>query len=114
MFCQFSVRNYKSIRDEITLSMEALNIAEHKESLITTKDGELYLPLSVLYGPNGGGKSNVLEGLMMLIGKVLRPVYAATDNMGERYSAEKTPIVPFLFDAKTKEEPTEFELFFQT
>ena len=56
MLCQFTVNNYKSIRDEITFDMQAATISEHKDKIIKDKDGQEFLPVSVLYGPNGGGK----------------------------------------------------------
>ncbi|MDE7058196.1 MAG: ATP-binding protein, partial [Lachnospiraceae bacterium] len=61
MLCQFTVKNYKSIRDEITFDMQAAAISEHDNKIIQDIDGELFLPISAIYGPNGGGKSNVLE-----------------------------------------------------
>lgn len=114
MLSQFTVKNYKSIRDEITLDMQATAISEHEDRIITTKDGENFLPVSVIYGPNGGGKSNVLEALHSLEAKVLRPVCATCDNKECGYKAKKMPVKPFAFLKKTKEEPTEFEVFFQT
>ena len=61
MLCQFTVRNYKSIRDEVTFDMQAAAISEHKDRIIKDVDGERFLPVSAIYGPNGGGKSDVLE-----------------------------------------------------
>ncbi|HCT91984.1 MAG TPA: hypothetical protein DF613_11500, partial [Lachnospiraceae bacterium] len=76
MLCQFTVKNYKSIRDEITFDMQAAAISEHEDEIIKDIDGELFLPVSAIYGPNGGGKSNVLEALHTLNSKVLRPLCA--------------------------------------
>ena len=61
MLCQFTVKNYKSIRDEVTFDMQAAAISEHEDRIIRDKDGEIFLPVFAIYGPNGGGKSNVLE-----------------------------------------------------
>lgn len=66
MLCQFTVKNYKSIRDEVTFDMQAAAISEHEDKVIKDRDGEVYLPVSSIYGPNGGGKSNVLKGLQTL------------------------------------------------
>ena len=66
MLCQFTVKNFKSIRDEITLDMQAAAITEHEDRVIKDKDNQVFLPVSVLYGPNGGGKSNILEALQTL------------------------------------------------
>ena len=40
MLCQFTVKNYKSIRDEATFDMQAAAISEHNEKVIIGVDGE--------------------------------------------------------------------------
>ena len=114
MLCQFTVKNFKSIRDEMTFDMQATAISEHEDRVIKDKDGELYLPVSAIYGPNGGGKSNVLEALHILAAKVLRPLYATDDNSYHPFQMKKILIEPFAFGEEEKEAPTEFELFFRT
>ena len=114
MLCQFTVKNYKSIRDEITFDMQAAAISEHENKVIKDIDGELFLPISAIYGPNGGGKSNVLEALHTLDSKVLRPLCATCDKADCNYKARKIPVEPFAFSEQAKDEPTEFELFFRT
>ena len=114
MLCQFTVKNFKSIRDEVTFDMQAAAISEHEDRIIKDADGELYLPVSAVYGPNGGGKSNVLEALHSLITKVLRPLYATSNNEEIAMKMKKLVIEPFAFDEGTRNEPTEFELFFRT
>jgi len=37
MLCQFTVRNYKSIREEMTFDMQATAIMEHRDSVIQTE-----------------------------------------------------------------------------
>ena len=114
MLCQFTVKNYKSIRDEVTFDMEAASISEHEDKVIRDKDDELFLPVSAIYGPNGGGKSNVLEALNTLAAKVLRPLYATGDNEERIFLQKKLIIEPFAFSEETKNAPTEFEIFFRT
>ena len=114
MLSQFTVKNYKSIRDEITFDMQATAISEHEDRIIKDIDGELFLPVSVIYGPNGGGKSNVLEALNTLNSKVLRPLCATCDKSDCDYKIRKMPVEPFAFSEKTKKQPTEFEVFFRT
>ena len=114
MLCQFTVKNFKSIRDEMTFDMQGAAISEHEDRVIKDRDGELYLPVSAIYGPNGGGKSNVLEALHILAAKVLRPLYATDDNNDRPFQMRKILIEPFAFGEKEKEAPTEFELFFRT
>ena len=114
MLCQFTVKNFKSIRDEVTFDMQAAAISEHEDRIIKDADGELYLPVSAVYGPNGGGKSNVLEALHSMVSKVLRPLYATSNNEDIAINMKKLVIEPFAFEEETINEPTEFELFFRT
>lgn len=114
MLCQFTVKNFKSIRDEMTFDTQATAISEHEDRVIKDKDGEVFLPVSAIYGPNGGGKSNVLESLHILAAKVLRPLYATDDNSDHPFQMRKIVIEPFAFGPVEKETPTEFELFFRT
>ena len=107
MLCQFSVKNYKSIRDEVTLDMQAAAISEHEDRIIKDQDGEMYLPVSAIYGPNGGGKSNVLAAFHTLIAKILRPLFATEDNDEKVFFQRKIIVEPFAF-SESKNEPTEF------
>ena len=114
MLCQFTVKNYKSIRDEVTFDMQVAAISEHEDKVIRDIDGEEFLPVSALYGPNGGGKSNVLKALQTLVGKVLRPLYASTNNADILMFRKNVNIEPFKFTEGNKNAPTEFEIFFRT
>ena len=60
--------------------MQAAVISEHEDRIIKDVDGKLFLPVSAVYGPNGGGKTNVLEALHTLDSKVLRPLCATCDK----------------------------------
>ncbi|MCI6995786.1 MAG: AAA family ATPase [Eubacterium sp.] len=113
MLCQFTVKNYKSIRDEATFDMQAAAISEHEDRIIKDQDGEMHLPVSAIYGPNGGGKSNVLAALHTLVAKILRPLYATGDNEDKVLLQKRIIVEPFVF-SDSKNEPTEFELFFRT
>ena len=114
MLCQFTVKNFKSIRDEITFDMQAAAISEHENKVIKDKDGEVFLPISAIYGPNGGGKSNVLEALYTLNSKILRPLCATCDKTECDYKTRKIPVEPFAFSESGIANPTEFEVFFRT
>ncbi len=49
MLCQISVKNYKSIRDEVTFDMQAAAISDQNGKIIQDIDGECFLPVSVIY-----------------------------------------------------------------
>ncbi len=114
MLSQFTVKNYKSIRDEMTLDMQAAAISEHNDRIIVGQNNEKYLPVSAIYGPNGGGKSNILQALHALEAKVLRPLYATGTDEDNRKKIKSLDIVPFAFDERCRQEATEFEVFFLT
>ena len=69
MLCQFTVKNFKSIRDEVTFDMQAAAISGHEDRIIKDVDEELYLPVSAVYGPNGGGKSTLAK----IIAGIIKP-----------------------------------------
>ena len=49
MLCQFTVKNFKSIRDEMTFDMQATAISEHEDRVIKDKNCICrYLPFMAL------------------------------------------------------------------
>ncbi len=57
MLCQFTFKNYRSYRDEAELSMQATPMKEFDRSLIECPDGQSFLPVAAVYGPNAGGNA---------------------------------------------------------
>lgn len=114
MLCQFIVKNFKSIKDEIVLDMQATAISEHKESLIIDKDDEKFLPVAAIYGPNGSGKSNVLEALCTLVAKVMAPICSVCEKEDCSNKNIKMSTPTFEFNKKCAKQPTEFTVFFRT
>ena len=56
MLCQFSFKNYKIFKNEAFLDFMAEPIREHRESLLVDEtDGECFIPVIAIYGPNAGG-----------------------------------------------------------
>lgn len=115
MLCQFSVKNFRCIKDEITLDLQATNISEHVQSLLSDVDGEKFLPLSVIYGPNASGKSTVLLALYSLANKIMRPIRITSHESEKRpeRNFKALSIEPFKFSEETGNSPTEYELFFR-
>ena len=127
MLCQFTFENYKSFKDEATLDLCAEKIKEHESSLIIDPiDGEAFLPAISIYGPNGGGKSNVLEAFVYLSHKILSPVIslsASESSKDEAYAQRKMRTFNdrfsdgrekhFIFDEKCRGLPTKFDVLFR-
>lgn len=64
MLVQFTVKNFMSFKDEVTLDMTAINsYKEHEYNLIDLGKKEKYLRVASIYGANASGKSNLLEGV---------------------------------------------------
>lgn len=111
MIIEFSVQNFRSIKNEQTISFEATNSNELEDyytfepDLLNQKANKLrLLKLNLIYGANGSGKSNVLRAV-----QALKRLMISTSNDKER---ELDFISPFEFDESTSNEPTTFKISF--
>ena len=74
MIVSFSFSNFKSIREEVTLSFEASKSRELEEFYVVRATPKLrLLKVAAIYGANASGKSNVLLALEFLRQLVLDP-----------------------------------------
>ena len=103
MLINFTFKNFRSFRDEMTLSMEAASIQELSGTVVKSCDEEL-LPVAVMYGANSSGKSNVLKAL-----KAMRDVLLNSVKLNPK---DKLDAEPFCLDLTSAEEPTSFEIQF--
>lgn len=94
MLIEFSVNNYKSIKDDLTLNMMDL------------KNSSKALPSAVLYGANASGKSNVLHAM-----KMMRRIVLNVDRI--MLSTDKLPYNPFRLSSQTESAPTSFDVVFE-
>lgn len=67
MLKEITIKNFKSIKDEIFFTMEADSdrVGEYKNHYVETNNNSI-LRTSSMYGPNGGGKSNILSAILIL------------------------------------------------
>lgn len=114
MLCQFSFRNFKSYKEETTFDFQAAAIPEFADSLIKREKCSSLLPVAVMYGPNGGGKTNLLQALACLISTVVKPIHDLEKNQKRLIMQQRVSAEPFLYDERTRTEPTEFQIFFRT
>lgn len=114
MLCQFSFKNFKSYREETVFDLQAAALPEFSDTLITSDKASPLLPVSVIYGPNGGGKSNLLQALSCLISTVTTPIINLKTSRTHIILQQSVDCSPFLLDDKSREEPTEFLIYFRT
>lgn len=114
MLCQFSFRNFKSYRAETVFDFQAAAIPEFADSLIRKEKCSSLLPVGVVYGPNGGGKTNLLQALSCVITTVAKPIYDLEKNRQSIIMQQNVGVEPFLYDAECLEKPTEFQIYFRT
>lgn len=118
MLCQFAFSNYRSYQDETVLTMQATRLAELSDTLIQYGDKQRFLPVCALYGPNAGGKSNLLEALEFLCDAVSNPIVVlkSSRTAGQRSVSGAAPLPhssPFAFDTESKLKHTSFEVYFR-
>lgn len=107
MLIEFRVSNFRSLRDEQVLSL----VASKDKSLASTHTvptgvgaAPALLRSTAIYGPNAGGKSNLIKALQYMRGVV---VESATIAPNQPFSVQ-----PFRLDAAFAGMPTEFEVTF--
>ena len=106
MLVEFSVSNYRSLRDRQTLS---LTVAKGNELIdsntfeTATHNPFRLLKSAAIYGPNASGKTNLLDALDTMYWIVL-------DSASDYQLGDKLTIFPFRLDRPKAEEPSEFEV----
>ena len=105
MLLQFSVKNFKSIKDRAVLSLEAGTNKENFSNCITTSAGERILKGAVIFGANASGKSNIFQALTSALMAIRRSSANVPGSI-------VWPFTPFSFSEETKDAPTEFEFVF--
>ena len=114
MLCQFSFKNFMSYKDETIFDLQAEPLNEFSDSIIEFDGVSNLLPVSVIYGPNGGGKTNLLKALSCLISLVTKPIEDLEKTRSNLILQQSTSCEPFSLDADSKNEPTEFNIYFRT
>jgi hypothetical protein len=105
MLIEFSVANYLSFKDKVTLSMEAGNIKEYEEDNTFVAGKYHLLKSAAIYGANASGKSNLIKAMDFMKWMITRPTYR---------DMRKVPVSlePFLLDSSTDKKASFFEVQF--
>lgn len=106
MLVEFSVSNFKSIREQQTLKLTPVKAyKEHPNNIFATngRPDELLRTIAI-YGANAAGKSSLLEALNYMERFILR-----NSKMNE---GDETDTTPFKLDNYSYLEPSTFEVIF--
>jgi uncharacterized protein len=103
MLIEFRVQNFRSFREPATFSMVAGTYVEYADSNTFAsglKSFDRLLASAAIYGPNAAGKTNLLRAIQFMQNLVVNSASTTTQY----------PYSPFLFSAKTRSEPSEFQV----
>lgn len=109
MLVEFSVANFRSFRERVTLSLEAEPRLSERDKTVDernvahTDQGDLLRVVGV-YGANASGKSNLIRALRTLRSLVL--------DSARGQDGDFVPADPFRLDATSPIEPTEIEVVY--
>jgi hypothetical protein len=107
MLLEFTVKNFLSFKDEVTLSLRARDtVTGHEEYNTFLLGGQPILKTVVIYGANASGKSNLIKAMAFMkqfvIGSLER----------KREKNREIDIDSFKFNTGTLNAPSEFETVF--
>lgn len=106
MLIEFSVENFLSIKDRVTLSMVASKDTSHENNLIKDTDKGLnVLKTAAIYGANASGKTNVLKAISFF-SSLIR-------NSHEMQQGKKFGLENFKLDRDYKSKPSSFDIIFK-
>jgi len=105
MLIEFSIGNFRSFKEKVTLSMEATTDDWLEESNVATVAGRRLLKSAAIFGANASGKSNFLGGIEIFC-KIVQ------ESSRESQIGDKIPVIPFRLHMATESAPTHFEIVF--
>lgn len=107
MLIDFNFSNFRSIQERQTFSMIAGRGTEMGQNIITTTDPGVsrVLKSAAIYGPNAGGKGNLVRALSMMKHFVIN-----SSRSGQEW--DRIPYEPFLLNKLGAKQPSEFEIQF--
>lgn len=109
MLVKFTVQNYKSFKEESTLSMIASNsdktTLERENVIHFNKFGLRLLKSVVIYGANASGKTKILDAMKFMKNFTI-------SSSKESQIDDPIPVDPFRLDNQSRKEPSLFEIVF--
>lgn len=105
MLLKFKIKNYRSIKDEITLDLQASKDASLKKEAVFNVANLSLLKLIGVYGANASGKSNILQALFVFSSMIL-------ESLLKSNTSSPLPAEYFKLSTETENKASFFELTF--
>lgn len=106
MLIEFKIKNFRSFREEATLSMVASTDKSLPENTVAAYEfgGRSLLRSAVVYGPNAAGKSNLISAMHFVDNFI--------NGSMDRKLNSPIEVTPFLLVTEPNTAPSEFEITF--
>lgn len=105
LLIQFTFKNFKSYRDEVTLDMTATSIKEHNYNTVQIDKNNELLKVAAIYGANASGKTGIIDAFNFMRSFVINSFKNQNEGKG-------IPVKRFAFDKLSRNSKSEFEVFF--
>ena len=105
MLLNFKVKNFRSIKDEVILDLQATKDKTSEEQAVFEVGKIAFLKSAAIYGPNASGKSNILKAFMAFRRMVLESMLRSNMNID-------LPNEYFKLNSETENKPSFFEMKF--
>ncbi len=105
MLIEFSIGNYLSFKDTVTLSMVTAPIKEHKENNVFSANKFELLKSAAIYGANASGKSNLFKAMKYMKNLVF-------NSSKESQATEPIDVENYRLSTETEDKSSFFEIVF--
>lgn len=110
MLVEFTVGNFRSFKERVTLSLVAANLKSREKALdentvFRVNDKLSVLSSAAIYGPNASGKSNLIGAAYFMRDFVL-------NSSKETQSSESIGVASYSLSTETEDKPSFFEVVF--
>jgi len=105
MLLSFKVKNFRSIKDEVVLDLQATSDSTMAKQAVFERGNVSLLKTAGIYGPNASGKSNVLKAFFIFKTMILKSLAMSGNPLD-------LPSEYFKLSSETKDKPSLFEMTF--
>jgi len=105
MLINFKVKNFRSIKEEVVLNLQATSSKEFRNEATYEDKNYSIIKTAVIYGANASGKSNLLKAVMSFKAMVLESLIRRNISAG-------LPSEFFKLNTETQNKPSGFEISF--